>query len=183
MRYRELIAYSKYVDKQVSKIMRLENERFKIYSREKKKLEQKCYDIITKFYDSYSERNYDPYGDLYNTYRVTIDDNHWMVEYDYSFMVHSHHQDNEIIYHNVFELGYHGGSFDSEGILDQPYWRWPPGEFIMWGAPAVKSFSPKDELEKEAKICFEGMRNELIKKMIEPINTILLDWEKRIKKL
>lgn len=182
-RQRELNAYINFVTKQAAHINSLLNKRFAIYKEAQKELETKCDEIVTAFYSGYDPRWYHRYGGLYTAYQVTISDNRWLLEMGPEFMSGGHHQSEEIVYHNVFELGYHGGSFDSEGLLDQPYWRLPMGEFLFWGDPAISSPAPRMEMEKCAIIFFGELRDKMIKQVIDPIKDDLIEWKRRLQKI
>lgn len=114
----------------------------------KRDLDQIARLAIDKFYESYSPYIYDRYGDLYNTYKVNVNDKTWEILTDSSYMQSSHHQSNDIIYHNVFELGYHGGSL-GEGLNSSiPHWRTPHPWYTEWHTPATHSIPPILKIEE-----------------------------------
>ena len=131
----------------------------------RKEMEYISDSVITKWYDSYSNRIiYDPYGSLYNACKIEVDDDSYNISFDSSYLYASHHQDNSIVFNNSFIEGYHGGS-TGEGLNSSiPHWRTPHPFYRNWGNPAVKTFSPYlemyDQMDKELKKIQTEMRNE-----------------------
>ena len=115
----------------------------------KKDLNQIARIAIDEFYESYDPLIYDRYGSLYDAYKVNVNKDVWEIITDSSFITSSHHQSNSIIYNNVFELGYHGGS-TGEGLNSGiPHWRKPFPFFSEWGEQAVNSIPPKEVIQEK----------------------------------
>lgn len=111
----------------------------------KRELGHICRNAVDLFY-SKDDFSYDRFGDLYNAFKVVVNNNEWSVYYGPEFMKHKHHQKNEIIYNNSFVNGYHGGSWGKEDINGFqppegiPYYRGPgKGSFKYWTYPAEET--------------------------------------------
>ena len=116
----------------------------------KKDLEQIARLAIDQFYESYNPIYYRRYGDLYNAYKAKADRESWEILYDDSYMQFSHHQDNEIVFHNTFELGFHGGSWGKDTDFSNPHWRTPYLYYTeWWDDEAAHSVPPIEIIEKE----------------------------------
>ena len=116
-------------------------------------LENMAETAVGEFYeytpDSYHRRQ----ESLLHAYKVVATDKEWSIDFDPRYMKdYEHHQDNEIIFHNAFELGYHGGSWgtDKNGeTVTEPYYRGPGGEYgwKYWLYPAEQdSVSPLQKI-------------------------------------
>lgn len=136
----------------------------------KKEIEDEAKSIISRFYLEGPHQ-----GSLYSAYRVEIENIiDVSVDYDASYMSEfSHHQDNEIIYNNVFVMGYHGGSWGKGLENDTPWWRTPTPYYTHWYKPASQSFSPYQEINRmvDKKISkYDKEWNDLLyKKVLNPI--------------
>lgn len=85
---------------------------------------------IDKFYEDYIPNIYERTYDLYNTYKVTVTEDDWNIDFDPSFMKEWHRvddQDPTYIFENSFIRGWHGGAISGEGHPNPgtPYWREP----------------------------------------------------------
>lgn len=115
----------------------------------KKDLDQIARIAIDEFYESYTPNKYDRYGSLYSAYKVNVNKNVWEILTDSSFITTSHHQKkNSIIYNNVFELGYHGGSTGKGLNSGIPHWRKPFPFFTEWGDVAAHSTPPIETIQE-----------------------------------
>lgn len=127
-----------------------------------------AWSVISDWYDSYEPHAYRRREDLFNAYKVIVTPTWFTVKFDSSFMEQWHHQQPEIIFHNAFELGYHGGSL-GEGLNSSiPHWREPHPFFTNWGKSAISTFSPYEEI---------------IKKMDEKIKEIDKEYDQDMKKV
>ncbi len=108
---------------------------------------------VTQFYDSYGPHVYNRKEDLFNAYKVTANNQEWYIETGQEFMHGGHRASNETIYKNSFELGWHGGAFDSKKgdhpSPGTPYWRAPVGQYTYWLSPAIQGPSPKEIISSE----------------------------------
>ena len=130
--------------------------------------------VIDEWYDSYPERSYDPIGSLYDAYKINIKDGRGSIDFSPSLIDdYKHHQDNSIIYNNVFLEGYHGGSTGKGLKSSIPHWRKPPGIYSQWySTPAPRSFSPYKRIHNEMYIT--------IKRITKEVDTEFDDIEKKL---
>ena len=122
----EYRAMKKLYDKVTKYIEQMQDEFMEEFDR-------RATEYIDDWYNEYPERKYKPKKSLYNVYKIKRINYGVNVEYNSDFLdSFKHHQPSEIIYHNVFELGYHGGSWGEnnyepyEGISvpeGEPHWR------------------------------------------------------------
>lgn len=142
---------------------------------------------VKAFYASYSPRYYHrKYSLRYMAY-PSIEDNEFFIELgiDNPGYFASHHQDEEFIYKNSFQLGFHGGS-PHNGI---PTWRTPYPEYTHWGRWASRgpsaylmikdgwssflSGEAKTIQAKNQKIALANHRQELEALIINKINNAM----------
>lgn len=95
--------------------------------------------VVDMFYEDYTPHTYKRKQDLYNAYKVFIDDGDWGYEFGAHLMKKSHHQSNEYIYENSFVNGYHGGDDfgDDHPEPGVPWWKAPP-TLKYWYMPATQ---------------------------------------------
>lgn len=121
----------------------------------KEDLDEMAKSVIAKWYATYDPQKYNRTRSLYHSYKFFQDGIDIEMDFDSSYLSDfNHHQDNDIIYNNIFVGGYHGGSIGTDSNGDTatvPRWRKPFREYTSWGKEAPKSFSPHDEIEKQAK--------------------------------
>lgn len=129
---------------------------------------------IDKFYEDYEPHFYQRTYDLYNTYRISVTEDEWKIDFDSSWMMNWHRvdeQDPEYIFENSFIRGWHGGALSGEGHPNPgvPYWRKPDvfvptatgGSLLMfshqspWLSPALKSPSPYEEIVRKSNLYME----------------------------
>lgn len=116
-----------------------------IYDRNNIQVQKKLDDIartaIDDFYDSYKNgpHVYERTEDLYNTYKITVDDDMWNIQVGSEFMQNKHHQENDLVYWLSMKVGVHGG-FPHNGAY---YWRTPTGIFSEW-YPGPAPYGPED---------------------------------------
>lgn len=133
--------------------------------------------IVSKWYASYDPYRYSRTMSLKKAFKITKNGIDVSVDYDPSLI--KGHRDDVSVFYNSFIEGYHGGATgeDKAGFsVSVPTWRSPYGYYIHWGDPAPKSFSPRDEIEKETqklldqydeeweKIVRDDIRNPFMKK-------------------
>lgn len=126
---------------------------------------------IDKFYESYEPLMYERTYDLYHTYRITVTENEWSIDFDPSFMEEWHRvdaKDPTYIFENSFIRGWHGGAISGEGHPNPgvPYWREPinfiEGAFggklwyftqdSPWHSPSLMSPSPYKEIVRKSNV-------------------------------
>lgn len=152
-------------------------------------------DAVDKFY-SYHSNTYDfnRMGDLYNAYKVVVNDDIWAMYLGDEYMKYDHHQSNEIIYNNAFVEGYHGGSWGKSDYFGftppsgEPYYRGPGGEggFVFWTYKAAQEKKsprdmiieqdPKGYIDLQSQLAieeYEDVVNKYIDKVYECIDSIL----------
>lgn len=143
----------------ITGLQNLEIELMEKYGKRAKRDLKMLFDmVIDDFYDDYPVKVYKRKEWLYKIYKITINGWGWIVDVSSDYLP-SHHQDNEIIYNNVFIEGYHGGSrgTDKNGVsVSTPTWRWPVKNisgiprFSRWYShPAPQSDSPDQKIEEE----------------------------------
>lgn len=95
---------------------------------------------VKAFYSSYYPRYYKrKYSLRYMAYPL-IEDNEFFMDLgvDNPGYFAKHHQDEEYIYENSFQRGYHGGAYHN-GV---PTWRTPYPTYEVWGWEAPQGPSP-----------------------------------------
>lgn len=110
--------------------------------------------IVEKWYDQYIPEHYDRTESLFGVLQIIETKDGGL---DLNFDTESiesvyHHQDADIIYNNIYSLGYHGGSLGQPDVMgfspQEPSWRIGCGN--MWyTTPAPRSFSIEDRLEHD----------------------------------
>ena len=111
--------------------------------------------IIEKWYDQFIPEYYDRTESLFDVLQIkATSDGGVDLTFDTDAIDNVyHHQNSDIIYHNVYELGYHGGSLGKPDIVGyspaEPSWRIGCGD--MWHTdPAPRSkFSPHQKIKDE----------------------------------
>ncbi len=140
--------------------------------------------VIDRFYEDYDPHKYNRWGDLYNVFKVTINQKVWKIDYSPKYMQYPHNVSNEYIYTWSFIMGYHGGAFDGPNHpqFGTPYYRTFPS-YRDWSYPAERaSFSPYAEIEERVKSYLVNVDDELnndFRKMIEPY---MLEITEQVKK-
>lgn len=125
----------------------------------KEELNEIALGTITEWYATYEPFIYKRKMSLKHAFKVTATPDLFAIDYSPEFMNdYVHHQSNEIIFNNSFIEGYHGGS-RGDG-QNEPRWRYPspikshkPPYYRIWHPDyeyAVQTFSPYEEIEKEA---------------------------------
>ncbi len=134
-----------------------------------KALKKKGYDVISKWYRSYSPTSYAlrRQNSLYDAFRIDFSDDGFEIYSDASLLDEAgyiHHQKNDIIYNNAFVFGYHGGFCGKTLVDDEPWLRTAPA-FNTWYKPATKGiYSPDKKLEKEFNAIIERYRKNVEQK-------------------
>lgn len=120
---------------------------------------------------------YSRLGDLYNTYKVIVNDEKWAIDLDWSYMKYTHHQDNEIVFKNTIVRGFHGGS-EGEGKVDDglPWYRTPIPIYDKWSRPAVQTTPPAETIAKNVEEYLDNIASVMQKdfdkkgdKILEPL--------------
>ena len=186
MTKRERIALSKYIAKKIEQAEKYVDKYEKFKLDMVSDLDYICRTIVDDFYSDYMPKGSDPIYyvrkyDLYNAYKIIIDDDTWEVDEDWKYM-HEHGKWNEYIYDLSFVRGYHGGAISGDGHPDPgiPYWRNPFPTFNNWGRPAAVSQSPYYRMEEEANRYFEKMDAEFEKTIMKPLEQIVFDVKQRV---
>lgn len=124
---------------------------------------------------------YDRMGDLYNTYKVIVNDKKWVIDLDPSYMEHQHHQSNEIVFNNTIIRGFHGGS-EGEGKVDDglPWYRTPHPFYSEWARPAEQTTPPVEIITKEYEKYMDNISSIMQKDFDEKGEKILGLLEKQI---
>lgn len=117
--------------------------------RYKDELEDVGNTVVAKWYASYHAYYYRSKESLFDAFKVILHGTDYSVEFDYTFM-NTHGEIDEYIFENSFIQGYHGGADkDKNGKHPHPgipYWRTPFPTFKSWGRPALRSFSPYNQM-------------------------------------
>lgn len=107
-------------------------------------------EVIADWYADYPDPvMYRRQRGMYSAYKISTKGMAVNVEFDSAFMERfSYDVDTEYIFENSFMEGYHGGATSGEKHPNPgvPYWRKPIPYFRYWGKPAVRSFSPYEEM-------------------------------------
>lgn len=144
---------------------------------------------VDRFYEDYDPSSYQRYGDIYNTYKITVTRDEYEVncEIDYGYQYMKHHGDlNSYLFDIVFEKGWHGGA-DNGFMHPEPGVPWykdlPEG--YDWLRRAARSDSPYEEMDYKIAEYIEKwnkqFRNEInrfLNKKAEDFRYILLQREK-----
>lgn len=101
--------------------------------------------VISEWYATYDPIFYNRQMGLKHAWRVNLHGTNYSVEFGPELMDASHRVGNDYIFENSFMNGYHGGAMHN-GI---PYWRTPYPDFVAWGRPALRSFSPYSRMVSE----------------------------------
>lgn len=103
---------------------------------------------VRNWYNSYSPRFYRRTEDLFNAYKVTIDYQEHIRNFEMGseFMEYAHHQENDLIYWISFVNGIHGG-FPNQNYAG----RVPVGIFSEFSSNSQpQSASPRDTIQSAA---------------------------------
>ena len=133
-----------------------EKNDYKYQKRAKRDMAGIARTVIDKFYEGYTPYIYDRWGDLYNTYKIIVNNKIWKIDYSYKYMKYEHRVSNKYIYQWSFIFGYHGGAFDGPGHPEEnvPYYRSFP-YYKSWSYPAFREdFSPYLLIEERIKDYF-----------------------------
>ena len=102
---------------------------------------------VRNWYNSYSPRFYRRTEDLFNAYKVTIDYQEHIRNFEMGseFMEYAHHQENDLIYWISFVNGIHGG-FPNQNFAG----RVPVGIFSEFSSNSQpQSASPRDTIQPQ----------------------------------
>lgn len=103
---------------------------------------------VRDWYNDYSQRFYRRTEDLFNAYKVTIDYQEHIRNFEMGseFMEYAHHQENDLIYWISFVNGIHGG-FPNQNYAG----RVPVGIFSEFSSNSQpQSASPRDAIQPQA---------------------------------
>lgn len=83
---------------------------------------------IDDFYDDYTPNTYNRHGDIYNTYKVTVEIDEFEINYKVDFdpkYMQYHGGIKDYLFNIVFEEGWHGGAISGNGHPDPgtPWYR------------------------------------------------------------
>lgn len=147
MRDREWLAVLAAARKAKDKIDKMN----KIYpERYKEELNEVGKSVVAQWYATYDPIFYERNRSLYHAFKVNLDGTNYNVEFEPELL------GNDIIFWNSFMEGYHGGAKYGETKLGEPhpspgipYWKTPIPNFIYWGRPAKRDFSPYNRMISE----------------------------------
>ena len=150
--------------------MKKENDKLteKFIRKAKENLKYIATTAIDKFYEDYEPHFYERTWELYNTYKITVTEDDWSIDFDSSWMGDTHRAEPEFIFENSFIRGWHGGgtSGDDHPEPGVPYWRWPDVTIYTeyggkikafshespWFTPALRSPSPYKEIVRKSNL-------------------------------
>lgn len=137
-----LIKYTKdHLDDATDELMR------KYYKVIEEDFEYIARSAIDHFYEGYDPNLYGRTMNLYNAYKVVVNDKEWAIYFEPEFLGNPYHQSSNIVFNVAFEHGYHGGSGKTVSESKEPWWRTPP-MYKSWLGPAVgEAVSPREEIE------------------------------------
>ena len=174
-RLRETENWNRAINKAIVKIEKMAEDKPKKFI---EKLDEEARSIISEWYAGYEPTYYGMMRQmrLRNAYRIEQDGAEVAISFDASYLRGlGFHQKEEIIYNNVFVLGYHGGSAGKDYIDDNPHWRTPyPSRvnkskgikpYTRWSEREVVQTkpSPYDALKKKS----EELMDEYIKDFVD----------------
>ena len=181
-----------------NKLIRLLNEAKDACKEEAKKIEKKYQSIIEKelnyratniidrFYADYPDPHvYDRWGDLYNVFKVTVNDKVWEIKMSPNYMKYDHGVPNEYIYTLAFQYGYHGGAIDGEDhpAPGVPYYRTFPN-YKTWSRPAeFADFSPFREMQEMCEKYIDEIVDEMQAEYEKNMNKYFDKLEQQIEKV
>jgi hypothetical protein len=107
---------------------------------------------VDAFYEDYEPSSYQRYGDIYNTYKITVYLDQWEVVYDiqYNSNFMKYHEGKQgYLFDIVFKQGWHGGADEGLGHPEPgiPWYR-NLADQGSWLCRAARSNSPYEEIEK-----------------------------------
>ena len=179
------------INETIEMISKAERKVCKKYNKiAKNGLENMAETAVDEFYNNYDPNSYKRKESLLHAFKVVATDDEWSIDFGARYMrKYKHHQkDNNIIYHNAFELGYHGGSWgkaDEEGFRPPegvPYYRGPGGEynFPYWLYSAEQDdISPYENILSQDP---QGFIDENIQRGVDEFDSILMPYVNKIKK-
>jgi len=123
---------------------------------------------IRRFYGAYRPQEYRRRYSLYQMIKPVISDTGFKIQMSGELANIQHRVDNNYIYVNSYQHGYHGGAISGEGHPDPgtPYWRTPEPDYPHWGGPAVPTKAPD--------IIFRTWWNNFVKRNSGPFKTVVL---------
>ena len=159
-----------------NKVQELAEKNDYIYQKKaKREMTQIARMAVDNFYDSYAPHVYDRWGDLYNAFKVTVNNSIWKIDYKSNYMRYRHRVSNDYIFELSFIGGYHGGAVNgpnhpAPGSLygpnligsGIPYYREFP-YYKTWTIPAKKSESPYLIIEDKIGNYFDEVNTEMNK--------------------
>ena len=159
----------------------------KKYQKEvKNELEYIAVSAVEDFYDSYDPDFYDRWGDLYNAFKVVVNDKTWEIQFGSKFMQYKHRATNEYIYNLAFQMGYHGGAWNgsSHPFPGQPWVKnYPYGGGTVWIHPAARAkVSPYLKIRMEAKKYLREVPQKMQKEFEDTINPHMDALKEQVKK-
>lgn len=160
-----------------------EKNDFKYQKKARKEMTQIARMAVDSFYDSYKPFIYDRWGDLYNAYKVVVNNNVWKIDYNPKYMKYKHRVSNDYIFNNSFVLGYHGGAIGGPEHPDigVPYYREFP-YYQAWTRPAEVSPSPLLKIEEDIKEYFSDVNENMNKDFKQQVYPYMEEIKKQIKK-
>lgn len=183
------VALLNFIKKKLKELQKIEAQMYQLFHKMEDDLDYICRTIIDDFYSDYmpnSHTGVDPVFyrrtfDLYNIYRIYVEDGFKQVALSSDFMQHEHHQGNDYIYKMTIEQGYHGGSYGKNTPQpNTPYYRKPYPEYTEWGRPAVKSAVPPEKIfELEVNEYFDKSDKEFHNKIFIPAKKIVDEMKNR----
>lgn len=138
--------------------------------------------VVDMFYEDYTPHIYKRKEDLYNAYRVYIENGNWGYDFGSDLMLYQHHQSNEYIYENSFVGGYHGGDDNGKDHPEPgvPWWKAPPS-LKYWYKPASRwSSSPYFMAKREIEKLIDDMSHEKYQDGHEKIVNAYNKWYKSL---
>lgn len=149
---------------------------------------QLCRQAIDDFYDDRDPWVYKRKEGLYTAFEVTAENGRWYVDHEPEMLDAGYHQSNEIIFNNVFMLGFHGGSkgTDKRGVTARvPKWRTPVPKYTRWkrGAADQAEQSPFDAIQEMIPPCKKRIVADLQKEYDEEIHKLNQELRSIIEKV
>ena len=136
---------------------------------------------VDMFYEDYQPRKYQRNFDLYNAYKIRVNDTVWEITTDAKYMIHTHEAGNEYIFWNSFENGFHGGAVSGPQHPNpgEPWWK-VRGH---WFSPAAGGrVSPLNYIEEKADEYLDSvpqqMQNEFDSSMAPLLDSVITQFNK-----
>ena len=119
--------------------------------------------IISEWYASYDPNMYHRHGNMIDFVQISFKGSNYSIMFNPDAMRDTHRAPNDVIFWNSFVRGYHGGAPKGKDhpSIGTPYWRDYGSDYMLWGEPAVKTFSPYERMYDEFNTCIEQYHKSL----------------------